>query len=126
MTYDVVALTERAPDKLTLAACMAHMDPGLRVRSAGGGAVVQLCDDDGEPLLSIEAAQRVEVEGEVERLLGPESTQGLSVPYWWVEARASREGERPAALARAFAEELVRLLGGRVWCERPVSPEGGR
>lgn len=124
MTYDLVALTARAPNIRATVDAMAHAGPELRVRGAGSGAVVQLCDDHDRPLVSIEAAQRVDVEGEVERLLGPGAAEGLTVPYWWVEIRASGDGDRPAALAHRFAGDLVRRLGGRVWSARPAPEEG--
>ncbi|RAY13179.1 hypothetical protein DPM19_22070 [Actinomadura craniellae] len=125
MTYDLVALTAKAPNIRAAIDAMAHASPALRVRGAGSGAVIQLCDDEGRPLLNIEAAQRVDVEGEVERLLGPGAADGLTVPYWWVEVRASGDGDRPAALAHRFADDLVRRLGGRVWSARPAPADPG-
>ncbi|SEF43918.1 hypothetical protein SAMN04489712_10124 [Thermomonospora echinospora] len=122
MTYDLVVLTSRAPDVRAIVDSMVHAGETLRVRGAGGGALIQLCDDDGRPLVNIEAAQRVDVEGEVERLLGAEVTAGLTVPYWWVEVRASGgRGDAPA-LAHRFADAMVERLGGAVW--PPVAPGG--
>ncbi|XVQ11426.1 hypothetical protein ACQP1W_02270 [Spirillospora sp. CA-255316] len=115
MSIDVVALTVQAPDARALAMSMAEADPDLRVQEAGSGAIVQLCDDDGMPLVAIEAAQRVEVAAEVERLLGEGVAEGLVTPFWWVEARATGDIDRSAEVAHRFAAALVRQLGGRVW-----------
>ncbi|GAA3732141.1 hypothetical protein [Salinactinospora qingdaonensis] len=122
MTYDVVALVRQAPDMRVLADAMVRAGRRLRVRGAGEGAVIQLCDDDGRALLSIEAAQRVDVPSEVERLLGSDTARRMPHPCWWVEARAThpRDGdEDTAALAHRFATGLVDRLGGTVWPTRP-------
>lgn len=107
---------------------MVNAGPDLRVRGAGGGAVVQLRDDDGAPLVSIEAAQRVDVPGEVERLLGAETAARMPEPCWWVEVRASsaaRGATDTAALAHRFADSLVDRLGGTVWSSLPRPAGGG-
>ncbi|MBB6173836.1 hypothetical protein HNR23_003896 [Nocardiopsis mwathae] len=125
MTYDVVALVRKDPDMRALIDAMVEAGPELRVRGAGGGAVVQLRDDDGTPLVSIEAAQRVDVPGEVERLLGAETAACMPDPCWWVEVRASRgtdgtaAGVDTAGLAHRFADGLVGSLGGTVWSAHP-------
>ncbi|WP_433325770.1 hypothetical protein [Spirillospora sp. CA-294931] len=119
MTYDLVVLTQRAPNVRAIVDSMVHAGEALRVRGAGAGAIIQLCDDEGRPLVSIESAQRVDVEGEVERLLGDEATAGLTVPFWWVEARASNGEADAPRLAHRFADAMVTRLGGTVW-----PPEG--
>jgi hypothetical protein len=115
VTHDVVALVRTAPQVRSLVDSMADTDETLRVRGTAGGAIIQLCDEEGQALVSIEAPQFVRVEGEVERLLGAEVAAKVPTPIWWVEARATIADERSAALARKFAEELVRRLGGTVW-----------
>jgi hypothetical protein len=115
VTYDVVALVPDAPQVQSVVDAMAATDEGLGVRGAADGAVIQLCDEHGRALLSIEAPQHVRVEGEIERLLGAEVAARTPAPVWWVEARAAGGDERSAELARRFAGELVRLLGGTVW-----------
>lgn len=122
MTYDLVALTQHEPDALDL---VDSMDGTLWVRDAGDGAVVQLCDESGRVLVSIEPALRVEFEGEVERLLGDEVTTGLTVPYWWIEARVPHNAPEGCAVARRFAAALTSRLGGAVWPSSPPEP-GGR
>lgn len=115
MTHDVIALVQQAPDVRAVVAGMVRAGEQLRVRGAGHGALIQLCDEDGRPLLSIEAPQRIGVAGEVERLLGAEYAKRVTVPFWWVEARSSDSAEGAAGLGRRFADELVRRLGGTVW-----------
>jgi hypothetical protein len=115
VTYDVVALVRNAPEVRTMVDSMAETDDSLRVRGTGEGAVIQLCDEEGRALVSIEAPLHVRAEGEVERLLGAEVAAKVPTPVWWVEARAATADERSAAFARTFAEGLVRRLGGTVW-----------
>lgn len=126
MTYDVVALVRNAPDVQAMVDSMADTDEDLRVRGTADGAIVQLCDDEGRALVSIEAPQLVRVEGEVERLLGAEVAARAPVPVWWVEARGADADERAAALARTFAGELTRRLGGVVWTGQETAWAGGR
>ncbi|RFS85500.1 hypothetical protein D0T12_10740 [Actinomadura spongiicola] len=115
MTYDLVVLTRRAPDVRAIVDSMVDAGETLRVRGSGDGALIQLCDDTDLPLVSIESAQRVDVAGEVERLLGTAVTAGLTVPYWWVEARATGADPRGPEAANRFADAMVKRLGGAVW-----------
>jgi hypothetical protein len=115
VTRDVVALTRDAPDVRDVVAGMIAAGQELRVRAADHGPVIQLCDDHERLLVSIEVPVLVQVPGEVERLLGAAAAEGLQVPLWWVEARAPSGRPDAEALARRFATELVRRLGGSVW-----------
>jgi hypothetical protein len=117
VTHDIVVLVRSAPEVRTLIESMAETDETLRVRGAADGAIIQLCNDDGQALVSIEAPQFVRVDGEVERLLGAEVAAKVPTPVWWVEARAALGDARSAALARAFADALVARLGGAVWTD---------
>jgi hypothetical protein len=120
VTYDVVALLRGMPGARDTVAGMVAAGAGLRVRQDANGALLQLCDDDGVALASIEVPVLVQVPGEVERLLGPE--MACPVPVWWVEIRASG-GEDAARIARAFADEMVVRCGGTVWSgHRPTAP----
>ncbi|MFD7993548.1 hypothetical protein ACFV3Q_17915, partial [Streptomyces mexicanus] len=67
MTKDVIALTERMPDAWSVLAGLLAGGPDLHVRSAAEGAVVQLCDAEGRPLVSIEAPLQLHVPGEARR-----------------------------------------------------------
>ncbi|MER8083606.1 DUF6177 family protein [Streptomyces sp. NPDC094048] len=115
MTKDVIALTERMPDALSVLAGLLAGGPDLLVETAGEGAVVQLCDAEGRPLVSIEVPLLLQVQGEAARLLGPDVEPPGDGPAWWVEARAAAGVPQAEQLAGAFAARLTMLLGGRVW-----------
>ncbi|MEU2512839.1 DUF6177 family protein [Streptomyces syringium] len=115
MTKDVIALTERMPDALSVLAGLLAGGPDLTVATTGEGAVVQLCDAEGRPLVSIEAPLLLKVPGEAARLLGPGSEPSGDGPAWWIEARATTGVPQAEQLAGAFAARLTMLLGGRVW-----------
>ncbi len=86
MTKDVIALTRKMPDPLSVIAGLLSGGPDTLVGVEGDGAVVQLCDEQGRPLVSVEAPLLVQVRGEAQRLLGASEPE---VPYWWTEARAT-------------------------------------
>ncbi|MBG0854219.1 hypothetical protein I2W78_20865 [Streptomyces spinoverrucosus] len=113
MTQDVIALTPEMPDIKTLLAALHAGGPDLRVSQAGGGAVAQLCTDDGQPLVSVEAPRYLQVPGEVERLLGPSAR--TDAPVWWTEARATTRVEEARRLAGSIAGRLATVLGGTTW-----------
>lgn len=115
MTYDVIALTRRTPDPRAIVAGMRAAGDELRVRETANGAIIQLCDDQGRPLVSLETPVLVQVPGEIDRLLGPGYGDRLGLPVWWIEARAPSGRPEAEALARRFAAEVVRHLDGLVW-----------
>lgn len=119
MTYDVIALLERQPARENLHASLAAAGTDWSVRAVSGGAVLQLCDDDGEPVVSIDSPSYIQVPGEPARLLGPELS-GLPCPVWWVEVRAAGRPGAPAVAWR-YAAALVDRLGGRLWAPPPSS-----
>ncbi|MFJ7902308.1 DUF6177 family protein [Streptomyces sp. NPDC096198] len=113
MPQDVIALTPQMPDTKTLLAALHAGGPDLRVNRAGGGSVAQLCTDDGQLLVSVEAPRYLQVPGETERLLGPGlQTEG---PVWWTEVRASTAIAEARLLAGSVAGRLTTLLGGITW-----------
>ncbi|WP_308408422.1 hypothetical protein [Streptomyces murinus] len=87
MSQDVIALTPRMPDVKTLLAALHAGGPDLRVNQVGGGAVAQLCTEDGQLLVSVEAPRYLQAPGETERLPGPGAR--TDAPVWWTEVRAS-------------------------------------
>lgn len=115
MTRDVVALLATAPDVHDVAAALLAAGERFRIRSAADGAVVQLCDDQGRPLVSIEVPVLVRVPGEVERLLGDRVPGVPAPPLWWVETRAPSAREGADRLGRRFAEALAARCHGVVW-----------
>ncbi|MFE7793438.1 DUF6177 family protein [Streptomyces sp. NPDC057460] len=112
MTKDVIALTRRMPDPLTVLAGLLSGGPDKLVETAGEDAVVRLCDEQGRPLVSVEAPLLVQVAGEAERLLGATAP---AVPFWWTEARATTGVEEAERLAGTFAARLIALAGGSAW-----------
>ncbi|MGI5328355.1 DUF6177 family protein [Actinomadura nitritigenes] len=124
MTYELVVLTQREPDALDLVDAMVSADGTLWVGDTGDSTLVQLCDEWGRVLVSLGTVQRVEVEGEVERLLGDAVTAGLTVPYWQVEARVPDDAPEGPAVAHRFAAALTSRLGGAVWPPSPPEPRG--
>lgn len=112
MTKDVIALTTRMPDPWSVLAGLLSGGPDKLLGTHGEGAVVQLCDAQGRPLVSVEAPLLVAVEGEAERLLGATAPP---VPYWWTEARATTGVAEAEQLAGTFAARLASLVGGSTW-----------
>ncbi|MFE2327569.1 DUF6177 family protein [Streptomyces sp. NPDC059385] len=112
MTKDVIALTQRMPDPWAVLAGLLSGGPDKLVNATGEGAVVQLCDEQGRPLVSVEAPMLIQVEGEAERLLGATPPR---VPYWWTEARATTGVPDAERLAGTFAGRLATLSGGSAW-----------
>ncbi|MFE7390539.1 DUF6177 family protein [Streptomyces sp. NPDC057582] len=112
MTKDVIALTPRMPDPLSVIAGLLSGGPDKLVETVGEDAVVQLCDTEGRPLVSVEAPLLVQVAGEAERLLGATAPE---VPFWWTEARATTGVEEAERIAGTFAARLVALAGGSAW-----------
>ncbi|MFB8249857.1 DUF6177 family protein [Streptomyces sp. NPDC055952] len=112
MTKDVIALTKKMPDPLSVLAGLLSGGPDLLVGTEGEGAVVQLCDLQGRPLVSVEAPLLVQVRGEAERLLGAREPE---VPYWWTEARATTGVKEAEELAGTFAARIATLVGGTAW-----------
>ncbi|GAB2645432.1 hypothetical protein [Kribbella swartbergensis] len=124
MTYDLIALVDGRPSSDDVLAGLAAAGEDLGVRAVSGGAVIQLCDDEALPLVSIELPLLVQVPGEVERMLGAE-VGTVETPAWWVEIRATaRDGARE--LAEKYASTLVARLGGKVWASGGIlTPQDG-
>lgn len=112
MTVDIVALCRGEPDLRGAVDALVAAEPELHADAVAGGALLQLYDDEGEPLLAVEGPVLVQVPGEVERLLG---VPGVDCPVWWVEARATSDRPEAAEIARRLADALVARLGGVVW-----------
>lgn len=109
MSKDLVVLGRREPDvQWVTEAC------GKVFRVHGGAWPVQLFDDVGRLVLTVESPVLVEAQGEIERLLGVRADP----PVWWVDVRAAADLEDAAAIARELASELAGRFGGVVWSSR--------
>ncbi|MGI5470648.1 DUF6177 family protein [Streptomyces sp. CA-132043] len=112
MTKDVITLTPKMPDPVTVLAGLLSGGPDKLVGTTGEDAVVQLCDPEGRPLMSVEAPLLVQVAGEAERLLGATPPP---LPFWWTEARATTGVGEAERLAGTFSARLASLAGGSAW-----------
>ncbi|MFI2432181.1 DUF6177 family protein [Streptomyces sp. NPDC018693] len=112
MTKDVIALTKKMPDPLSVLAGLLSGGPDKLVGAEGNGALVRLHDEQGRPLVSVEAPLLVQVRGEAQRLLGADEPE---VPYWWTEARATTGVQEAEALAGTFAARIATIVGGTAW-----------
>ena len=123
MTYDVVALLERMPTDEEMLTALGAAGPEHRVRAVSGGMVIQVCDDDGDPLVSIDTPMYIQVPGEPVRLLGTALTD---VPGADLVGRDP--GRRRATADRSWPgstrEELVDRVGGQIWAPPPRVPAG--
>lgn len=118
MTSDIVALVRHRPEISTVVEGMIAFGESLEPHDAGDGAF-HLYDAGGRLAVSIETPQLVQVQGEVERLLGPEMADRLRMPVWWVDVRAAAGVPDAARIARKFADDMVHWQGGTVWPEPP-------
>lgn len=116
MTYDIVVLCARPPDAGTMLAALRACGPELLVGVVERGALVQLCDAQERPLLTVDGGRLVLVPGEAQRLLGFDAD--VPEPAWWVEARAVRWTPDAARIARRFAAALLSVTGGVSWSSR--------
>ncbi|MEU2154070.1 DUF6177 family protein [Streptomyces sp. NPDC019396] len=114
MTKDIVVLTEKMPDPMTILMGLYAGGPDLDAEALHDGAVIQLSTPAGRPLLSVDAPILVHVPGETARLLGGD-TAPPDAPVWWTEVRASTAVPEAARLAASFAGRLNALRGGTTW-----------
>ncbi|WP_134132288.1 hypothetical protein [Kribbella pratensis] len=119
MTYDVVALLERMPSDEDVLASLAASGTEHRVRAVSGGMVIQLCDENEVPLVSIDTPMYIQVPGEPMRQFGA-AYADVPTPTWWVEIRAATH-DAGSRLAWRYAEQLVERAGGRIWAPPPAA-----
>ncbi|QKW33620.1 hypothetical protein HUT06_05890 [Actinomadura sp. NAK00032] len=121
MSTDLVALVRRDPDVHAVADGMIAMGERLELRG-GEPEPTLLYDAEGRLLVSVEDAVRVSAQSEIRRLLGPEFADRVGVPVWWVDVRAVADVPDAMRVARAFADSLVRWLGGTVYPDGATDP----
>ena len=112
----MILLLPESPDRRSLLDALVAAGPTLRVRMVAEGTVVQLRDDDGRLVVSMQAAQRLAVSAEADRLLSDGVSDELPAQPLWVEIRGTElEDVDTAAAARRFAQHLVDKYGGVLW-----------
>ncbi len=105
-----------SPTPLTMrdiAAAGAERDPNLGVRAIADGNAVQLVDEQGVAVLTIENSRRIDDSGDIERLLG--SAPVVPPGSWWIDAIAP--WGTAGARGVAFAQHLATELGATIWIE---------
>ncbi|MCY9786885.1 DUF6177 family protein [Nocardiopsis sp. EMB25] len=127
MSHDVVALLSSSPGRDSLIKALVQAGPRLRVRLVADGAVVELRDDSGRLVAAAQAAQRLALSAEADRLLTDGISDDLPAQPYWVEARGTDlAGTDTAAIARRFARSLAARHGGTVWePEARLDRDGG-
>lgn len=116
MSRDVIALLAESPHRRSLLDALAEAGPKLRVRLVAEGTVIELRDDSGRLVLAVQAAQRLAVSSEADRLLTDGVSDDLPAQPFWVEARGGElDGTDTAGMARRFARHLVERHGGTLW-----------
>lgn len=113
MTADLIVLARKEPDNAVLVTALLAAGPELRVGSIGHEVALQLFDDDGQVVTTVEVPTRIQVPNEARRLLGVDEEP--DVPYWWIELRTP--STRPPSLEAALrlAESLVEQTDGVLW-----------
>ena len=86
MPRDITILSPEEPDALDLAVAARAVDESLGVREIDAGDALQVFDASGEQLLTVYGARRLDVPGEVERLLPAPPSPAL--PVFWIDAVA--------------------------------------
>lgn len=127
MSHDVILLLPESPDRRSLLDALVAAGPTLRVRMVAEGTVVQLRDDDERLVVAMQAAQRLAVSAEADRLLSDGVSDDLPAQPLWVEIRGTElEDVDTAAVARRFAQHLVDKHGGLLWEAEPELPRDDR
>ncbi|GAA0990111.1 hypothetical protein GCM10009551_048140 [Nocardiopsis tropica] len=120
MSHDAVALLADAPDRRALIDALAAAGRDLRVRLVADGALVELVDEGGRVVAAMQAAQKLALSAEAERLLADGIADDLPAQPYWVEARgADLPGADTAGVVGRFARRLAERLGGSVWEPAP-------
>jgi len=112
VTLDSVAVCATRPDVAAILDALLAAGPQLGLQPVPRSGEVQLLDEAGRVLVSIDGPILVQVAGEAQRLLGVQSAPN---PSWWVTCRA--DGMLPGAdgAAERLCAELVRAAGGLTW-----------
>jgi len=103
---EITILSPAEPDALDLAVAARSVDESLGVREIDGGDALQVFGTSGVPVLTVYGARRLDVEGEVERLLPDPPT--VRLPVFWIDAVAplDESGEEGVGVALRLALAL--------------------
>ncbi|MFF5264792.1 hypothetical protein ACFY4C_38215 [Actinomadura viridis] len=110
MSREIVALLRERPE----------LDPLLDSLRGKGLAVAEhdstthLFDATGRVLVQLGRPLRIDVPGEVERLLNTPAP----LPVWWVDVRAAATLTEAGPLAQRCAATLIARHGGTLWSSR--------
>ncbi|GAA3931897.1 hypothetical protein GCM10023085_11530 [Actinomadura viridis] len=110
MSREIVALLRERPELAPLL----HSLRGKGLAVAEHDNTTHLYDAAGRLLVHIAHPLRIDVPGEVERLLNT----SVPLPVWWVGVRAAATLTEAGPLARRCAETLVSRHGGTLWSNR--------
>lgn len=86
MPREITILSPGEHDALDLAVAARAVDESLGVREIDEGDALQVFDASGEQLLTVYGPRRLDVVGEVERLLPDPPT--VALPVFWIDAVA--------------------------------------
>ncbi|MFW6642079.1 DUF6177 family protein [Nocardiopsis algeriensis] len=120
--HTVVALLHEHPTLRGLLDALSRSAPHLRARPTAGGVLVELRDDRDCLVAAVQAAQRLAVLAEAERLLGPVDTGDVPAQPWWVEARSTGIDPSAHTTLTEFASALTSSYGGTVHDLGPAWP----
>ncbi|MCP2337577.1 hypothetical protein [Actinomadura rupiterrae] len=120
MSNDVIALLREAPDEEAIVAALAAVGPDVEITVLEEGGAIEVREPGrDEILILVEAPIQVRVDGELERLLGPEVAH-VEPPVWWVEVHGNDRVVNSDIAAMRFAGELSLRAGGSIWPEDPA------
>nr|BFE30782.1 hypothetical protein GCM10010200_030330 [Actinomadura rugatobispora] len=107
MSREYVALLREPPEVRPLLQSSARLR-GTHLSIGDHEGTTHLVDPTGRLLVHLGRPMRIDVPGEVERLLHTT----VPLPTWWIDIRAALNA---TAIALHCAEELVSRHGGTVW-----------
>ncbi len=113
MTTDIVVLATRPLGQDALVRALMAAGPALRVGALGAGVALQLFDDHGTLVTTMESPSYIQIPYEAERLIGLDDAP--EPPYWWIELRSPTLRPTAVAAAMRLASSLVSDLDGVLW-----------
>jgi hypothetical protein len=118
MSREFIALLQEQPQIPLLLETLRGL--GLSANNEAG--TTHLYDTANHVLVTIAKPVKIEVPGEVERLLGTT----VPLPTWWTEIRAAAGIPTAKPLAHQCANHLITHHGGNIWTARTPPPPAGK